>query len=386
VRKNVSTNITLTEAGQLDFVYSLVSPNNDDNPSLNQLRLWAPTNPLYVGNRPKVMPILAAHSYWTDDSDSRLFNIRNNLVRAMRDTNSSLRWWQTEYSFLGNGWQDLGTNPTRHELGLVMAKVIHADLTIGNAAAWQFWETFESTTGHPRYRLVRVDRTAQTAVPEKTYWALGHYSRFIRPGMRRLHAQRSDALTTLQTLRDVMPTVFHNPATGDVTVVLVNYRTTAAPVTLNMPGVGDTTPVARYLSTETLNMARQAAVTLGTLPALPARSLTTLVFKTNLIVTSLDPAEQGVGTGLRASPATSFEIRRAGGVSLLISTGVAPAEGTRMTLWDIHGREVFGFRWNSRRDAHGIPVSLNQGVYFLRINVSSGTPAGNSAGIRLVVL
>ena len=384
VRKNVSTNILLTEAGQLDFIYSITSPNNDNNPSTNQLRLWSPTNPISVLNRPKIMPFVVGHSYWTDDSDTKLLNIRNNLARAMRDTNSSLRYWQSEFSFISNGYRDLGTNPTSHQLSLTLAKVIHADLVFGNAIAWQWWETFESTTSLPRYRLVQVDRSAETATPEKNYWALGHYSRFIRPGMRRVHAQRSDAITTLQTLRDVMPTVFHDPRNGNMTVVLVNYRSDARTVKLKLAGVPDSVQMTPYLSTDSLSMARRTAVRLGDSIALPARSIMTLVFKTDLISTAVNPSDPDVRARAAARPAV--EIRKVGGSYSLrfpATNTVGKASGKRpFVIRDVSGKVVFT---GTGSDENAVSLSLKPGVYYVHlVGFRDGTKT-NFAALPIVL-
>lgn len=382
VRHGVSTNILLTEAGQLDFVYSRTSPNNDNNPSLDQLRLWAPGNALYIGNRPKIAPILAAHSYWTDDSDSRIFNIRTNLARALRDTNPELRYWQSEYSFLGNGYRDLSgnQNPTPHEMGLTLAKIIHADLVIGNTVAWQWWETFESTTNLPRYRLVQVDRDAQTAVPEKTYWALGHYSRFIRPGMRRIHVQRSDGLAPQQVLRDVMPTAFHDPATGMVTVVLVNYRADARTVALALPTAGQGTRMRRaYVSTPDQNMVPQPPAPLDSLLTVPARSLVTVVFPSGVVTAAKalpgsgkgHKGQGGVG-GDGARRGLPYHIRKTGSGYRLevlpggpVATQVAGTGRDRLVLSDLQGRAVYSVETARVVRGHTIEVSLRPGVYVL---------------------
>lgn len=274
--RQVSTKVTITEAGSIDWIYN----NWDNNLLTGQLRYWTPSNPLYIGNLSVLAPHIAGHSYWTEDSDTRLFTIRRDLANAVRAANPNLTWWQSEYSFLGTGYQDLATNASAHELGLFMAKVIHADLTIGNAAGWQFWETVESTTGLPRYRLMRINRSQQNiAAREKTYWALGHYSRFIRPGMRRMQVQRSDNLGVQASLRDVMPTAFIHPSTGDITVVLVNYLTTSSSIRIQIPGLPENTVVTPYLSTDQLDMVRQATFTAGTNWTLPARSIATLTLR-----------------------------------------------------------------------------------------------------------
>lgn len=370
VRRGVSTRITLTEAGQLDFVYSRVSPNNDNNPSLDQLRLWAPGNPLYVGDRAKIAPFLVAHSYWTDDTDARLLNIRAALAKAIRDTNPELRYWQSEFSFLSNGYRDLGNPPTPHELGLTLAKVMYADFVIGNAVAWQWWETFESTTSLPRYRLVQVDRDLQKAVPEKNYWAMGHYSRFIRPGMRRLLAQRSDALTPLQVLRDVMPTVFHDRATGEMTVVLLNYRADARAVKLELAGVPDTVQMTPWLTTDALNMSPRPRARLGDSLVLPARSITTLTFKSGLVSTAVEPARRAAST--RFAP----EIRKIGGRHALRFPGRPHG---RFSIQDLGGRTVFTGSWSGAP----VEVALNPGLYAVRFEDLSGLGA---VGVPLLLL
>ncbi|MBN2037034.1 MAG: hypothetical protein JW768_09860, partial [Chitinispirillaceae bacterium] len=274
---HVSTKALVTEAGSIDWIYN----NWNNNALTGQLRYWDESDPLYIGDLSVLAPIIAGHSYWTEDTDSRLYTIRRDLANAVGRTDVPINWWQTEYSFLGEGWQDLSSNPTNHELGLFMAKVIYTDLTVGNAAAWQFWETFESTSGLPRYRLVRVDRRQQTASPEKTYWALGHYSRFIRPGMRRVQVERSDNLDPSETLRDIMPTAFIDPSGGNITMVLVNYLSSEQSVRLRIPGVSDTATVTPYLSTGQLDMRRQGTFTLESPYSLPARSIVTLTLDSN---------------------------------------------------------------------------------------------------------
>ena len=76
------------------------------------------------------------------------------------------------------------------ESALVMANVIHDDLTIANVTSWQYWIAVSKY----QYRdgLIYVNPLGQDVLQTKRLWALGNYSRFIRPGFVRLETQGGD--------------------------------------------------------------------------------------------------------------------------------------------------------------------------------------------------
>lgn len=360
-RHDVSAKVSITEAGQIDYIYN----NQNGNALARQLKYWDPSDSLYIGNLSVLAKKIAGHSYWTENSDIRMLSTRSNLATAVAATDPELTWWQSEYSFLGNGFRDLSQDPTRHELGLFMAKVMHVDLTVGNAAAWQFWETFESTSGLPRFRLVEIDRDDQSVVQrEKTYWALGHYSRFIRPGMQRVRVDRSDDLTALQTMRDVMPTAFVNPASGGITLVAVNYREDARTLRIVVPGMADTTRVAYWLSTDDQDMARQDSFRLADTLMLPARSIATFVIGTQPTV-SLRPGSA------QENPLNRVRVRKSGGRTFLVHQGENFPGTQRVLIRDLRGRAVFEASW--KFPFAEIHLPLKAGVYLLSLSGEKGT-------------
>jgi O-glycosyl hydrolase len=365
---SLKTRALITEAGSIDWIYN----QWDGNALTGQLRYWTPGSPLYIGNLSVLAPQISGHSYWTEDNDDRLFTIRRDLAAGVKAASPSLTWWQSEYSFLGTGYQDLSASPTAHELGLFLGKVIHADLTIGQAAAWQFWETFESTSGLPRYRLVRVDRNRQTATREKTYWALGHYSRFIRPGMRRMAVGRSDGLTARTSLRDIMPTAFINQATGDYTLVLVNYLTSEKNITVSVPGVPESISVTPYLSTPTLDMVRQEPFTLGSSWTLPARSIATLTFR-HAESAANSPKEKFTSRHYNWQK-LHFTLQPSAGAYRLLRTGESLNGGewiesefqsTSVQVLDIKGQVVAHFKIPAPGSSVVLP--LQRGIYSWRL-------------------
>lgn len=51
---------------------------------------------------------------------------------------------------------------------------------------------------------------------------MGHFSRFIRPGMKRITVDRSDSLNDLQASADLMCSAYRDD-NGRVVMVLINY-------------------------------------------------------------------------------------------------------------------------------------------------------------------
>ncbi len=65
---------------------------------------------------------------------------------------------------------------------LVLAKTVLDDLTIGRASSWQYW--LGASKNAYRDGLIYVDERTKTHAPTKRLWALGQFSRILRPGWR----------------------------------------------------------------------------------------------------------------------------------------------------------------------------------------------------------
>jgi hypothetical protein len=101
---------------------------------------------------------------------------------------------------------------------------------IGNATAWQYWNSFEpgSSEYNTRYYLVALD-PKRGEDPEKLYsvtknlWALGHYSLLVRPGMYRIETKRNDGLTDSLIAQQVMISAFRDIKEKKIVINLINY-------------------------------------------------------------------------------------------------------------------------------------------------------------------
>ena len=81
-----------------------------------------------------------------------------------------------------------------HDLGIEsavqMAEVIHDDLTIGGVVSWQWWLAVAS--GGYKDGLIYAHPKTQKIEPAKRLWAMGQYSRFVRPGFVRVAVDAGD--------------------------------------------------------------------------------------------------------------------------------------------------------------------------------------------------
>jgi len=157
------------------------------------------------------------------------------LDSAIKSANPDLKYWQSEYCILqrngelGGGW---GRDLTM-KTALYVARIIHNDLVIANAASWQWWTAI---TQHDfKDGLVYLDDGSQGntgkmgeeeslqndgAVREsKLLWVLGNYSRFVRPGMVRIKCELSEEQSPEN---GVLVSAYKDPKDGSLVYVLVN--------------------------------------------------------------------------------------------------------------------------------------------------------------------
>jgi len=122
----------------------------------------------------------------------------------------------TEYCILRKtreiegGGRDLGMNTA-----LYVSRVIHNDLVFGNASAWCWW--LGISAADYKDGLVYINRDGTGLTDSKTLWAMGNFSRFIRPGATRLDIRgRND--------KDFMLSAYRNAGDQDLVIVVINRK------------------------------------------------------------------------------------------------------------------------------------------------------------------
>ena len=150
----------------------------------------------------------ATHSYWSTD-DQRA------LAAQRLQEHPEIPLTMTEWCEMVGG-RDSGMDSA-----LVLARTVHSDLTIANAAAWQYW----IAVSRYDYRdgLLYTDYVGpgdeESLHETQRLWALGNYSRFLRPGARRIGAELEAVEQTegvMARIPFVEPEIATGTAPGDV--------------------------------------------------------------------------------------------------------------------------------------------------------------------------
>lgn len=271
----LKSKILVTEAGMLTYLYG------DKGLASRQVQhFFDPKSPLYLGKLSHVPKLVAGHSYFTESNDKVLLNTRKKLADTLKAY--GLAYWQSEYSMLGDGFRDgLKGRRSNMDCALFLSKVIHADLTTGNAAAWQFWNAYEpgSAAFDTRYYLIALQpdpgfKDGQFSAT-KNLWALGHYSRFIRPGMTRVITEESSGGDG----KDLMVSAYKDEQ-DKLVLVATNYGSKALQVRLDTGNAKKKySSVTRYLTTaaDEVNMKPERLNQYTQVISLPARSISTVV-------------------------------------------------------------------------------------------------------------
>ena len=231
--KDLKTNIIIPEAADLRFLYSDFSKPKRDN-QIEEFFGNKKNKKTYIADLKNLERAVSGHSYFTTWPVDSLISIRQNLHINLKQ--NDLDYWQSEFCILeknddiiGGSKRDLGMGTA-----LYVARVIHADLNLANASSWQWWTAF--TIADFKDGLIYLD----TGNPEDMYskeslkydgefhdskllWALGNFSRFVRPGMQRISAELNTEQSIKEQYEDLMISAYKDESSKDLVLVAINY-------------------------------------------------------------------------------------------------------------------------------------------------------------------
>jgi hypothetical protein len=137
--------------------------------------------------------LIAGHAYWTVNPVSNMIEKRKELHEALGK--KSLAYWQTEVCLMEN-IPDVGAQgrDLSMKTALFFARLIHHDMVVSNASAWHWWLgiSYADYKDGLIYIFPNKDKSDGTFEDSKLLWALGNYSRFIRPGAIRVDVTGTD--------------------------------------------------------------------------------------------------------------------------------------------------------------------------------------------------
>lgn len=275
--QNVSTKIIIPESGSLPDWYNTVSSISSKYGEIYGNYLYGLFNDSVVAS--KVTNIFSGHSYWSDLLDSELVQAREALYdRMSRFFSRGFKYWVSEYCILeGTNGQGGNGRDLSIKTALDIARIIHYDLTITNASAWQWWlavSKYDYKDGLI-YTDYGVKGTAQSIIQSKTLWALGNYSRFIRPGSKRIECSGADDKNGL------MASSYINSSNSQIITVLVNVSYGEQDVKLNFTGLDSSQTIGflnPYITSNDKddNLKPYRAFSVDSTFTVPARSVVTI--------------------------------------------------------------------------------------------------------------
>ncbi len=248
-RLNSNCKIAFGEAGAIQYLFK----QNTDKPSRdNQIEeLFADKGLFSISKLPSVNKCITAHSYWSVWGLDDLIAQRKALHEKIRQSAPDFDYWQSEYCVMeknddieGGANRDLSINTA-----LYVARIIHYDLTLANASSWQWWTAISEANYKdglifiddnkcegsisPTDEIMTFCKTDGSYRPSKLLWALGNYSRFVRPGMKRIEVSRNDNISEVNMGKGLMVSAYLDTIKEKLVIVAINYSKEAQSVIIN---------------------------------------------------------------------------------------------------------------------------------------------------------
>ena len=221
--RGLTTQIMVNESSDLRCLLSVYKTTWERGNTI--ATLFSPDSAAtYLGDTPNVPRLLLAHSYWTNTPVRKMKRIRQQLREALR--RQGVEYWQTELCIMSND-EEIGGGggyDFTMKTALYVARVIHHDLVYADAKSWSWWR---ACGGNYKDGLIRVYERQQQARDSRLLWALGNYSRFIRPGAVRYEVEGRKK----EYPYGVMASAYRN-TDGRWVCVAINYSDVSQPFTL----------------------------------------------------------------------------------------------------------------------------------------------------------
>lgn len=284
--RGLSTDILPGEAAEWTYLYTT---KDDPNRSKVVEAFFEPSSSAYIGDLTHVKSLIGGHSYWTDGTWDGMRNARKRMAQTAGQY--GLEVWQTEWSMLGDNYSstEFGSydTATTMDIALYMSRVIHNDLTVAGVTSWSYWTSMDISQWGQKDRFLLISlipngwtgdggdtgllRNGGSYQAMPTLWVLGNYSRFIRPGYRRIAMELSESM-------NFFGSAWISPEADEIVAVYTNYSDKGVRLNETREGWnGDVTSITTYTTTQDKNLKEKTYAT-DEKVTLDAESVTTVVY------------------------------------------------------------------------------------------------------------
>ena len=225
--EQVETKILIPELGELKYLFEVDSAANMPDDIIHSM--FYKNGEYSVLGFKNLFNCVAAHDYWTAYPPKLLVDIRTDLRKALEQNGHQTKFWASEYCILEKNKEiTMEPSPIKSiNLGLYVARIIHSDLALANASAWQWWTALSMGEDVPIQLLPMKDSSTESIKydgiisPTKMFWTTANYSFFIRPGMKRIDVKPTHIVSDLEAATSLMVSSYTD--NEEIITVIINY-------------------------------------------------------------------------------------------------------------------------------------------------------------------
>lgn len=230
-KHQLATKIDVAEAGKVNYLYEQADKEGRGH---QIAEFFDSGSGNFLGDLPHLSSNISAHSYFTTSPFESAVSHRERLNEKIKSVDG-LGYWMSEYCILGdnegeiNGrGRDLGIDPA-----LYLARVIHTDLVVSNASAWHWWLAISPYDYKDGLIYIDKDKEDGEYYESKMLWAMGNYSRFVRPGYQRVAVEINGQT---EQFPELLVSSYVSQDQDEVVLVLVNSGSERINLTLSLNG------------------------------------------------------------------------------------------------------------------------------------------------------
>ncbi|KAH7110851.1 putative endo-exoxylanase [Dendryphion nanum] len=184
--------------------------------------------------------------------------------------NSKLPVWQTENADLQGPWTASWYSNNGAGEGLLWATKVYDAIVRANATAYLYWIGVQG--GPTNSKMIRISDDKKSVIPSKRLWAMANWSRFVRPGAKRVGISGGPSGARVSAFRNV---------DGGVSVQVIQTGTGSSSVTVKIGGGFKVAGAKAWItdSTRDVGELKVEVVDGGAVGTVPGRSMVTFVLE-----------------------------------------------------------------------------------------------------------
>ena len=226
--------------------------------------------------RPIIGNQISLHGYFSDAWKDRMGKLRDMTYDNVKAVSPDGKIWMSEMSILGGAgnvrnFDGHGFLANDLDYSLHIAKIIHRDMTRLNASAWQWWLALTPYDYKDGLIKVNQDLDSDSLEETKALWTVGQYSRFIRPGYKRVSVKNPD------NLDGIMASAYISPDNENLVLVVINAGDEDETSKINFRGSKQPKLRSTYITNKEFDLDEVESSL--TVPTIPARSVITYIFE-----------------------------------------------------------------------------------------------------------